>query len=37
MKTLLNKKLETENEAQLLDLLINQLITIDVNKENRKY
>lgn len=36
VKMLLNKDLETEDEAQLLDLLIDQPIAIDVDKEDEK-
>jgi len=36
VKMLLNKNLEIEDEAQLLDLLIDQPIAIDVDKEDAK-
>ena len=36
VKMLLNKNLEIEDEAQLLDLLIDQPIAIDVDKEDEK-
>ncbi|MCI8588278.1 MAG: DUF1003 domain-containing protein [Bacilli bacterium] len=36
VKMLLNKDLETEDENQLLDLLIDQPIAIDVDKEEEK-
>ncbi len=36
VKLLLNKDLETEDEEQLLDLLIDQPIAIDVDREDEK-
>ncbi len=36
VKMLLNKNLEIEDEAQLLDLLVDQPIAIDVDKEDEK-
>lgn len=36
VKLLLNKNLETEDEEQLLDLLIDQPIAIDVDREDDK-
>ena len=36
VKMLLNKDLETEDEAQLLDLLIDQPIAIKIHKEDEK-
>ncbi len=36
VKMLLNKNLDIEDEAQLLDLLVDQPIAIDVDKEDEK-
>lgn len=36
VKMLLNKELDTEDEAQLLDMLVEQPISIDVDKQDKE-